>query len=276
MTTMNLPPKNTPPGHLPLPKQGMLIEHKVNGSVVAQRPMDGYINATALCQKAGKRFFDYARLSVTEAFVDALSTETGIPASALIQSVKGGKDPKSQGTWVHPQVAINLGQWLSPQFAVQVSKWVFDWMQGKATGWMPVHVRRYMANRAKVPPTHFSMLNEIYLHLIAPLEEANFILPDKMVPDASTGRMFSEFLRRNGINPNEFPSYTHEFLDGRRPKVQARLYPNEFLADFRKYFHDTWLPGRALDYFRERAPDALPHLQQIVAALPAPKKRIGN
>jgi len=24
-----------------------------------------------------------------------------------------------QGSWVHPQVAINLGQWLSAKFAVQ-------------------------------------------------------------------------------------------------------------------------------------------------------------
>ena len=262
-----------PPARLPLPRQGVLIEHRVNGSVITQDPTNGYINATALCKKAGKLFADYSRLDATKAFLTALSTDMGIPITALIHTVKGGKDPKSQGTWVHPQVAINLAQWLSPQFAVQVSKWVFDWMQGKATGWMPVHVRRYMANRAKVPPTHFSMLNEIYLHLIAPLEDADFILPDKMVPDASTGRMFSGFLRQNGINPNEFPAYSHEFLDGRRPVVQARLYPNEYLADFRKYFHDTWLPGRALDYFRERAPDALPHLVQIIAALPAPKPR---
>ena len=247
----------------------MLIEHKVDGSVVAQRPTDGYINATALCKKAGKQIGHYHANATTKQFLKALSADIGIPISALIQTVKGGNEQALQGTWVHPQVAIHLGQWLSPEFAVRVSKWVFDWMQGKPTGLMPVHVRRYLANRAKVPRTHFSMLNEIYLHLIAPLEEAGFILSDKMVPDASTGRMFSAFLRKNGINPNEFPEYEHEFLDGKRPKVWARLYPNKYLDDFREYFYETWMPRRSLPYFKERDPKALPYLEQVLA-LPAP------
>ena len=269
----NLPTIPPPSLRLPLPRQGVLIEHRANGSVITQNPTNGYINATTLCKKAGKMFGHYFANASTKEFLEELSTDIGIPITALVQIVKGGKDAKSQGTWVHPQVAINLGQWLSPQFAVQVSKWVFDWMQGKTTGWMPMHVRRYMANRAKVPHSHFSMLNEIYLHLIAPLEDSGFMLPDKMLPDASTGKMFSDFLRKKGIDPADFPYYDHEFLDGRRPPVQARLYPNEHLADFRKYFHDIWLPVRALIYFQKRAPEALPHLQQIIAALPSPKKR---
>ena len=274
--------KTTVAQRLPIPRQGTLIEHEMDGAVIGQRPFDGYIDATAMCKKAEKFFNDYSRLSSTEQFLAALSTnmgipvtglstDTGIPVTGLIHTLRGGNDPKMQGTWVHPKVAIHLAQWLSPQFAVQVSTWVFDWMQGKTTGYMPVHVKRYMANRAKVPPTHFSMLNEIYLHLIAPLEEEGFILPEKMVPDASTGRMFSGFLRRNGINPDSFPTYTHEFLYGRRQKVQARLYPNEYLAAFRKYFHGTWLPNRALGYFGERAPNALPYVKSVIAALPAPK-----
>jgi len=33
-----------------------------------------------------------------------------------------------QGTWVHPQVAINISQWISPQFDVKVSGWVYEIM----------------------------------------------------------------------------------------------------------------------------------------------------
>jgi hypothetical protein len=33
-----------------------------------------------------------------------------------------------QGTWVHPQVAINIAQWISPQFDVKVSGWVYEIM----------------------------------------------------------------------------------------------------------------------------------------------------
>jgi len=53
----------------------------------------------------------------------------GIPISELIQSFKGGR-AENQGTWVHPDIAINLAQWLSPKFAVQVSRWVREWMSG--------------------------------------------------------------------------------------------------------------------------------------------------
>jgi hypothetical protein len=35
----------------------------------------------------------------------------------------------------------------------------------------PEHVRRFLKNRAKIPHTHFSMLNEIYLNLFVPLED---------------------------------------------------------------------------------------------------------
>lgn len=253
---------------LPMPKQLSLIEHNLEGAVIPQRPIDGYINATAMCKKAGKSFADYNRLSKTKEFINELSTAMGIPIAELIQIVMGGNEKKIQGAWVHPQVAINLAQWLSPKFSVQVSQWIFDWMKGKSSGYMPVHVKRYMENRAKIPPTHFSMLNEIYLHLIAPLEDMGYILPDKMVPDASTGRMFSQFLRKEGIDVDNFPTYQHEFMDNKRPTVSARLYPLKYLEKFRKYFYEVWMPTRSITYFSERSPEAIPLLEVVISELP--------
>ena len=72
---------------------------------------------------------DYTRLKTTQDFFDELSRDMGIPISELIQSFKGGR-AENQGTWVHPDIAINLAQWLSPKFAVQVSRWVREWMSG--------------------------------------------------------------------------------------------------------------------------------------------------
>ena len=164
---------------------------------------------------------------------------------------------------MHPRVAVNLGQWLSPQFAVKVTEWVFEWMEGRLRGSQPVHIQRYMKNRAKIPPTHFSMLNEIYLALLAPLEDYGIIPPDSMMPDISTGQMFSGFLRRKGIDPSQFATYEHEFTDSSRQTVFARLYPNEHLAEFRRYFFEVWLPERASTYFAERFPKALPYLPAI-------------
>jgi hypothetical protein len=170
----------------------------------------------------------------------------------------------AQGTWVHPDVAIHLGQWCSPKFAVAVSQWVREWASGKSKPVnLPYHIQRYMANRSEIPPTHFSMLNEMIFALIAPLESAGYTIPDDMVPDISAGRMFCKWLRdEKGIDTDALPTYTHKFDDGR--VVYPKLYPNEVLADFRKHFHTVWLPTRAGKYFKERDPKALPYLPKIL------------
>lgn len=138
----------------------------------------------------------------------------------------------------------------------------------KATGALPAHLDRYIKNRAKVPYTHFSMLNEITLNLIAPLEEAGYTLPEKLVPDISEGLIFCKWLRDNrGVEPKNFPMYEHEYPDGR--VVQAKLYPSEYLDDFRKHFHEVWLAEKAGKYFGDRDSQALEFVENL--ALPAPQ-----
>ncbi|MDX2084680.1 MAG: KilA-N domain-containing protein [Candidatus Melainabacteria bacterium] len=136
-------------------------------------------------------FADYQRLSAKKAYLEELSTDMGIPMSELVQVIKGG-EPSLQGTWVHPQVAINLGHWLNTKFAVLVSKWFFEWVSGniQPKTEIPYHIRRYIANRSEVPFTHFSMLNELIFGLIAPLEGEGYTLPGSLMPDISEGKMF--------------------------------------------------------------------------------------
>lgn len=43
------------------------------------RAADDYINATAMCRLAGKKFHDFYRLDTTEAYFNELSSKTGIP-----------------------------------------------------------------------------------------------------------------------------------------------------------------------------------------------------
>ena len=50
--------------------------------------------------------------------------ETRIHTSAFVKIVKGGNDKNNQGTWIHPDLAIQLAQWISPKFALQVGKWI--------------------------------------------------------------------------------------------------------------------------------------------------------
>ena len=105
-----------------------IIEHPIVGQVIRQRTRDTYIDATAMCQAAGKLFADYHRLGRTRRFLNALSAAMGIPIAELVQQVMGGS-PHLQGTWVHPRVAVHLGQWLSPEFEVWITGIIEDWRQ---------------------------------------------------------------------------------------------------------------------------------------------------
>lgn len=168
-----------------------------------------------------------------------------------------------QGTWVHPDLAIHLAQWCSPQFGLAVGRLVQKWFSGELTvvAEMPEHIQRYMDNRAKIPPTHFSMLNEMTFGLVAPLEQAGYTLPDRMVPDISEGRMFCAWLRKElNVEPNDFPTYMHKYPDGR--EVKAKLYPNKYLAVFRDHFHNTWIPVKMVAYFEGRDVTALDYIKQ--------------
>jgi hypothetical protein len=109
---------------LALPVGPVELDREFNGIKIRQRTSDNYLDATAMCQATDKRWFDYHRLDTTQAFIDALVLKTGIPAFKIIQSESG----RYGGTWVHPQVSINLAQWCSPEFAVLVTEWVFELM----------------------------------------------------------------------------------------------------------------------------------------------------
>lgn len=239
-----------------------LIPHKIGADTITQRAVDGYINATALCSAVSKRYADYSRLRSTQEYLEELSAVTGIPITELVV-IKQGGSPSSQGTWVHPDLSIHLAQWCSPKFGIAVSRLVQKWFSGELqpSAELPAHIQRYLDNRGKIPPTHFSMLNEMTFGLVAPLEQAGYTLPDGMIPDISEGRMFCGWLRRElKVEPNDFPTYIHKYPDGRQ--VRAKLYPNEYLAAFREHFHGTWIPLKMVTYFEERDKTALEYIRQ--------------
>lgn len=240
-----------------------LIAHQVQNSVVEQRAADGFINATAMCKAADRKISHYFDNDSYKGFIQALSSDAGIPASGLVQVVKGGS-PDLQGTWVHPQVAIHLAQWLSPQFAVQVSKWVFDWMSGKGKpARLPFHLERHLMNQNKIPMGYFSVLQEMTNFLVGPMEANGYRLPEKCMPDISHAKLLCKHLRDDhGVDTSALEKYSHEFPDGR--VVQANLYPVEYLGAFRQLMAEVWMPKHAAAYFKTRDPAALPALDKIL------------
>ena len=97
------------------------------GCQIEHREEDGYINVTNLCKAGGKQLKAWNRLEKTKAFLHVLSSSVLISTDLLIKIKIDGIN-EERGTWVHPQVAINIAQWISPQFDVKVSAWVYEVM----------------------------------------------------------------------------------------------------------------------------------------------------
>lgn len=259
-----------------------LLDHTYRGEVIRQRASDGYVNATAMCKALGKNWFHYRELEGSKRFLNALESASGIPMSNLVLTRTGG-DVTTQGTWVHPQVAIHLAQWLSADFAVQVTKWVFDWMTGLGSpvatrrGYIPDFVDRFHLNQKQVPAGYFSVISELFVVAYALLEREGYILPKKgaqgqnVSPDVSVGKLFASWLNENyPALANIHIEYTHLFQDGRQIPG-CRAYPNSMLGIFRDYVITIWMREHAPRYFKRVDPPAVPFVEKVIASLPAPE-----
>ncbi len=97
---------------------------------------DGYIYATGLCKVSNKRMYNWLRLKETQNLQkqidEKIATQEPLKncdaqtrVSQLSMEVyKGNTSKYSQGTWIHPDLGLNLAQWCSPNFSAQVSKWL--------------------------------------------------------------------------------------------------------------------------------------------------------
>lgn len=115
-----------------------------SGHPIQRRRVDGWVNATAMCQAGGKRWNHYATNERTQHYIAALRRvlgSTGNPADPLWGSPQGCADlrrapmisvvrsiatgPNDQrGTWIHPRLAVDLARWISPEFAVWMDGWI--------------------------------------------------------------------------------------------------------------------------------------------------------
>jgi len=126
---------------------------------------DGYVNLTLLCKAGGKQLKNWYQNKQTKALIRALECEAGIPASQLIEVKRGNSSKFKQGSWGHPDLAIQCAQWVSPSFAIQVSRWTRELL---ITG--SVTLGQEKSNRE---------LEEQFQKKIALLEQQNFALQKK-------------------------------------------------------------------------------------------------
>lgn len=234
----------------------VLIEHEVENELLYQRAEDGYVNATAMCDSAGKRLGNYLQNQTTKAFVAELSRSAGIPADLLVQIISTG-DNAHRGTWVHPQVAINLAQWCSPAFSVRVSQFVTEWMQGSNPAQKLIqHWQYYLARTSMlhnvVPDGYFGVFHEAAPMIVAMIQ-SGIVVDDKTVPDISIGQHWAKYWKSNLQSKYDDPIlYNHYYPDifpqaSSNPQ-EAKAYPDTAISDFRKWMREEYLPKKFPNY----------------------------
>jgi hypothetical protein len=80
----------------------------------------GYVNASQMAKANKKLLADYMRLKSTTEYLQALVHDMGIPISSLVIEISGRAS--SQGTWVHPEIAIDIARWVSVEFRVWANR----------------------------------------------------------------------------------------------------------------------------------------------------------
>ncbi|WP_025126477.1 KilA-N domain-containing protein [Pseudomonas sp. PH1b] len=76
---------------------------------------DGWINATDVAKRFGKRPVEWLRLPESIKYMEALARHLNVGESHhLVRTSKG----RAGGTWLHPKLAVSFARWLDVDFAV--------------------------------------------------------------------------------------------------------------------------------------------------------------
>ncbi|MCU4623471.1 KilA-N domain-containing protein [Acinetobacter radioresistens] len=85
----------------------------------------GWFNATEAAKRFNKRPNDWINLPDTQRYIEALikrekqKSDTGLSGiTNFIKTKKGNSKQFTQGTWLHPKLAVRFAQWLDIDFAL--------------------------------------------------------------------------------------------------------------------------------------------------------------
>lgn len=96
-----------------------IVTHSYNNFAICQKESNGYVSLTDMAKATGKRVNDYLRLESTQEYIEVL-TDAIKPATALVKVSKGGNT--EQGTWAHPEIAMDFASWCNVHFRVWANR----------------------------------------------------------------------------------------------------------------------------------------------------------
>jgi len=107
---------------------------------------DAYVNLTQLCAAFNTAPAQFLRLESAKSFMIALAADTGLSdvqnlhisdgadsvIPGLVVTIKGNfKNGTAQGTWAHPDLALECARWLSPEFAIWTNRVIRSVLAGR-------------------------------------------------------------------------------------------------------------------------------------------------
>lgn len=76
---------------------------------------DGWINATDVAKRYGKRPVDWLKQDETRRYMSVLASALNCDPESLLETKRGRHHG---GTWLHPKMAVAFARWLDLEFAV--------------------------------------------------------------------------------------------------------------------------------------------------------------
>ena len=135
---------------------------------------------------------------------------------------------------------------------------------------IPAFIRRFNVNWDRVSPGHFSVINELAIRVWGRFERAGYTMPDKspdgreIRPDVSVGKLFSSWLQEHHPElADNHSTYRHTTPE---KTIDARQYPQGMWPLFMEFVDTVWIPERAENYFKGRAPAALEYLPKLISS----------
>ncbi|QGW23071.1 DNA-binding protein [Stutzerimonas degradans] len=91
---------------------------------------DGWINATEIAAREGRRLDKWLGTQETQEYIAALARHLNTPEKGdLIRGQRG----RGGGTWLHPKLAVAFARWISPDFAVWADLHIDALLRGELT-----------------------------------------------------------------------------------------------------------------------------------------------
>ena len=146
-----------------------------------RRSGDDFVNATEWCKRYGTEWKQFARLSSTQKYVEALCINKGVHKKHLLESGNGS----GSKTYVHPLLFIELIRWLDKGVSVFVNEVFQKYLEGDADLGLDIMLRDHNKGRLERAKSRLRVVDAN--KQVAELAVKNQVRPDQVHNDRYKG-----------------------------------------------------------------------------------------